>query len=1020
MKFYAGLLLFLLAGTAFRAFPQFTGHRLYTVADGLVQSEVVEIHQDKKGFLWIGTKNGVSRFDGHTFTTISDSAHLIRSWVSDIADLDDSAVVILTKKGYILYEYHRYHNRITSSALPPGTLAGFWVFRNNFQVAMNTPQGVIIYEADRNGTRKTDEQVAGVINQRFQPGSIQRYFRTNPDGNLCFLDSSGQLCSADKKKVSRLGIYPNNFFFFSSDGALCGFTPSAGKNKLTDKNGRVRLFIGKEIEPVRMFRIRNGQVEFLHDFGPDYNVLAGVVNIPGPDYFVISDFANKAVKVYKKRIKSVYTYDISMTGAVLIDREGNFWMGSPLGLVRSMPVCFANYGEKQGLFPNGQFLAEDKYGQIITGSYEKGLQVLRQERFIHVPFPTASPLNELRIIYPGGGRNRAGDVIICATPNTAIGWNGDHFFEIPGLPKPIALYYYEDMQTGIEYFGALNGLYSKAAGKPDTLIPVTPGNKSNRIVSIVTDGAGRLLIGGFQGMSMIEGESVRHLPDKEFPFSLGANAMVKDHRGNTWIGNSDGLFLFDNLTFRKIVNPWFNDLVLSLCQVDSSALFIGGLRGIGFLDLKKFYQNDTAIIRFFDRDNGFIGAECQQNAAIRSSDGAIWVGATNSVVKINPAMLPAGGMKPLVYLSEVSMIDAGMRQTALITSEIHTGQLSLTHEQNNLRFDFTGIWFTAPKHLRFSYTLEGHESAWSVPGEERFAVYTNLSPGEYKFKVMVINDQGVRSEYPASLVVTIHPAIWQTWWFRILSVLILVSVTVFITWMIARRIRNRQKNELETKRTIAELRFKTLRNQLAPHFIFNALNVIGSAVFQKPPAETYDLLHKFSRLIRQSLMHADKTTVTLAEEISFVQYYLDIENIRFENRMQYTIFISPEINPDMPVPRMIIQTFVENAVKHGLMHKEGPGNIRISVQTENDALRMIIEDDGIGRSASVAFHGDSTGKGMEIMREFLKLYNSFNDGKIEMVVSDLFTPSREAAGTRVQITIPQSYSYSLDHEEYSA
>jgi two-component sensor histidine kinase len=358
-----------------------------------------------------------------------------------------------------------------------------------------------------------------------------------------------------------------------------------------------------------------------------------------------------------------------------------------------------------------------------------------------------------------------------------------------------------------------------------------------------------------------------------------------------------------------------------------------------------------------------------------------------------------------------------MRQTALITSEINSGQLSLTYEQNNLRFDYTGIWFTAPGHLRFSYTLEGYESAWSVPGNERYAVYTNLAPGEYTFKVMVINDQGVRSEFPASLVVTIRPAIWQTWWFRILAALMVVSFSVFITWMISRRIRNKQKRELEAKKTIAELRFKTLRNQLAPHFIFNALNIIGSAVFQKPPAETYDLLHKFSRLIRQSLMHADRSTVTLAEEISFVQYYLDIENIRFDNRMKYDIHISPEINPDIPVPRMIIQTFVENAVKHGLMHKEGPGNIRISVQMDNDLLCIEIMDDGIGRAAAKAFHGDSTGKGMEIMREFIALYNSFNEGKIEMTVSDLLAATGEPAGTRVQIKIPPSYSFSLTHEE---
>ncbi len=1018
MNYYGRFLLILLLGTALQAFSQFTGHRLYTVADGLVQSEVVNIHQDKKGFLWIGTKNGVSRFDGHTFRTITDSAHIIRSWTFYIADLDDSAVVMITHKGFVLYEYGRSHSRITSAPKPPGNYAGFWIAEKRLNLIMMTEGSVVSYRFDRTGFSKFEHPVIGRINKARHRILNSPLYHSPKDGNICFLDSSGQLCIAGSAQIKKFPVFPDEHFFTGFDSALYFCTPSGQKLQSVYKADSVGYIPKKpfETEPVRLYRISGTKTDFVRDFGYDYNLLIGVLFMHDPQTIFATDYGNRGVKLFKNNQVSVFKYDLDLTGDFLEDREGNFWLGSPQGLVRSMPLCFANYTEKQGLFPNGQFVAEDKKGRIVAGSYIKGFQVLVDGRFVHKPFPSVANISEWRIVYPGGSRNHQGDVIMSLTPKTALGWNGDDFFEIPGLPATVSLYYYDDFQNNTDYFGTLTGLFTIQKGKSGQLNPVTPGNKSNRIVSIVRDGKGRLLIGGFQGLTIFEEEVVRHLPDQEFPYSQGANAMLKDHRGNVWIGNSDGLFFFDKQRFRKVENPWFNDLILSFSQPDSHTLFIGGLRGIGFLDLDRFYREDTAIIRYFDRENGFIGLECQQNAAITDHRGNLWIGATNSVVRIDPRGLPVPGAAPLVYISGVSAIDGHMRHTPLISSETTKERLILTHDQHNIRFDFTGIWFSAPGHLRFRYRLEGHESAWSEAGEERSAVYTNLKPGKYCFMVEAINDLGVATAQPAIVEVTIRPAIWQTGWFKALMLILMISTAVLITWLTVRRIRNRQQRELETKKAIAELRFKTLRNQLAPHFIFNALNAIGSSVFQKERRETYDLLHKFSKLIRHSLTNADKSSTTLAEEMIFVGYYLEIEQIRFENRVNHQIVLALEVPQDFMVPRMIIQTFVENAVKHGLMHKEGPGMIRISLKMDLETLHVEIEDNGIGRAASIKFQGDSTGKGLEIIRETIRLFNSFNETKISFEVQDLVDPSGEAAGTRVIIQIPQSYSYSLNHE----
>jgi LytS/YehU family sensor histidine kinase len=114
---------------------------------------------------------------------------------------------------------------------------------------------------------------------------------------------------------------------------------------------------------------------------------------------------------------------------------------------------------------------------------------------------------------------------------------------------------------------------------------------------------------------------------------------------------------------------------------------------------------------------------------------------------------------------------------------------------------------------------------------------------------------------------------------------------------------------------------------------------------------------------------------------------------------------------------MILQTFVENAVKHGLAHKEGAGHISLKINKIGDGLTLVVEDDGIGRAAALQYRGESTGKGMEIIREFIKLFNEFNQEKIVVEITDLTGSDDQVHGTRVVIKIPLNYSYALTNEE---
>jgi len=278
--------------------------------------------------------------------------------------------------------------------------------------------------------------------------------------------------------------------------------------------------------------------------------------------------------------------------------------------------------------------------------------------------------------------------------------------------------------------------------------------------------------------------------------------------------------------------------------------------------------------------------------------------------------------------------------------------------------------------------------------------------GIYKLKFIAYSVTNVCSGYSFASVLSL-PAIHRpTLYCQLFSFLLLIVLCItYIYYYFIRRTRI-ARQRMEDERRFAELQFRTLGNQLDPHFIFNALNAIGSSIYQNDREKSYDFLQRFSTLIRSTLVHADKTYRKLGEEIDFVKNYLELEKFRFENKFDYTLSVPAEISPDIPVPKMIIQTFAENAIKHGLVTKTGKGSMSISLSQENDYLTIIISDNGIGRSESLKLSTNSTGKGMDIMSEFITLFNRFNEKMIYFDVKEIVDSSGNVAGTHVEIKFP--------------
>jgi len=223
-------------------------------------------------------------------------------------------------------------------------------------------------------------------------------------------------------------------------------------------------------------------------------------------------------------------------------------------------------------------------------------------------------------------------------------------------------------------------------------------------------------------------------------------------------------------------------------------------------------------------------------------------------------------------------------------------------------------------------------------------------------------------------------------------------------------IQKAQKYRLEQKyiaeKQIAELQLKSIKNQTDPHFTLNIINSIG-ALFSKNDTEQANYVFgKYSKLLRSTILSSDKIFTTISEELDYVTNYLELEKFRLTIPLEYKIEKDESIDPDFKIPKLIIHTFVENAIKHGIRHLKHNGELKIEIRDKKSEYVINITDNGIGREKAKEYAAFSTGKGLEILRQMLDLYYSLKKIRITYAILDLYNEQKEPAGTTVTITIP--------------
>jgi two-component sensor histidine kinase len=233
-----------------------------------------------------------------------------------------------------------------------------------------------------------------------------------------------------------------------------------------------------------------------------------------------------------------------------------------------------------------------------------------------------------------------------------------------------------------------------------------------------------------------------------------------------------------------------------------------------------------------------------------------------------------------------------------------------------------------------------------------------------------------------------------------------IYILFFFFILLVSRINTYQVVQKESfKRRLITLQLQGIKAQLDPHFTFNTLNSVASLIYLEDRKTAYDYMNKFTSLLRGMLNDAERIYRSLGEELEFVTTYLDLEKLRFGDRLSYKIEIGEGVSQSDQVPKLVLHTFAENAVKHGILPSEKGGMIKIRINREMEYLKLVVEDNGIGR-AKAEGHSTSTGKGLKITGEFYDILNQLNKKPIKHLITDLYNETGDPAGTKVEVWVP--------------
>lgn len=532
-----------------------------------------------------------------------------------------------------------------------------------------------------------------------------------------------------------------------------------------------------------------------------------------------------------------------------------------------------------------------------------------------------------------------------------------------------------------------------------------------------------------------------------------AGMMFEDSRHNVWIKRQDGISVYDRKqdTIHNFIYPVSPDnsfiVVHSFAEDDQGHIWVCSNDGMtGYMDaenpelgvVRKFTGSDFGLDDIVwelasDAEGNIWGYTPQEIIRITPADlsiqkyslryGAqgyslfdmdilpddeIYIGGSTELLRTNPRRLRQNSEPAIPYISSISIKNEEDAPYPLFGKvPIH-----LKHYQNFFTIFYAAQAYTLGDKVTFRYRLNAFEDKWNEVGNSQVATYTNVPSGQYTFELQAANNEGVWNGQLLKIPIDIHQPWYKAWWFY-LSVALFLALMIFSVYQYRiNQVRNEAEIRTAYEKKLAEVEMNALLAQMNPHFIFNSLNSIDSFILKNDSRRASEYLNDFARLIRLILQNSRSESIPLADELETLELYLKMEQLRFKDKFEYHIMLDPTVDANqMEIPPMLIQPYVENAIWHGIMHLPGgrSGCVEISIFQNEGQLYIQVTDNGVGRQRSMEIKETKVkhkkSMGMQITRDRLDLINTLTSAKAQVNITDLYNEDLQASGTKVFITL---------------
>ncbi|MGZ4059357.1 MAG: ligand-binding sensor domain-containing protein, partial [Bacteroidia bacterium] len=852
--------------------------RNYSVEDGLPFINVSTIFQDSKGNLWSGGYGGLSKFDGNSFTNYTPKEGLLNHSVSCITEDNQGNLWIGTIGGI---------NKFDGKTFSGYTVDKNGIVSNLISCSLKDSKGNLWFGTDKGISRLTD---GTFINFASKDGLADNNIR------CLFQDKAGNIWIGTSKGLSE---YDGKKFinYTEADGL-----PSNLVNGITqdfDKN----IWIATS----------KGISKFNNSTFTSYNDKQGLTDNDAKA--ILTDYKNTiwigTGKGLVKFANGKFTkYSIkrdqnsNLVGCLYEDFEHNLWIGTYSGLFKYRGDPFITYGIHDGLTNNFIYgILRDSKNTLWVGSQGGGLFKFENNEFVQYNKGNGLNANGVNMIY-----EYAPGVLWLGTDEGLIIYDRKIFSkknDSSGVWTNNINCIYKDSKNNL-WLGSRNKVF-KYDGNKFTQYKINSLSENAEIWTFVEDQSGTLWIGTYLG-GLIKYDGKEFV---ECSKQLGLTndsylASLIDADGNLYFGALNGLWMLNpKAPDKKPIN--FNeddgmssDLVYSLTfGISKNEIWVGTNQGLNKLDIAGYKKSGKKNIIQFGKQEGFSGVECNGNGTFVDSDSSIWFGTVYGLIKYDPNEYIENPFESKISITNFKLF----YKDTVLTNNMH-----LSYDNNNITFNYSGICLTNPLKVKYSYTLEGFEKNWSPESKDRLAVYSNLQPGTYTFKVKSSNNEGVWNKIPASFTFTIDRPFWRTWIFLLTLISTFILALILSIRFRIRRIKNREKQKTELNKKIANIESQALRAQMNPHFIFNTLSSIQHYISNNDTDSALKYLSKFAKLMRRIMDNSKQQMIAVDEEIKALNLYLELEVMRFDKKFEYNINVDREIDQTYDrIPSMLIQ-----------------------------------------------------------------------------------------------------------------